>query len=205
MGGIRDRHQEFGDDALMAAYAKGEGAAFEELFQRYQGKVFNFLLRASGDRALAEDLFQMTFLRLHEARKGYTAGSFKGFLFAIATNLLRDEWRRAEHKRRVELGDEQFVAAERNVSREDMSVADPESVVTAAQTRSAVDADIADLPEGLRKVLLLSRYQALSNAEIAEALGISTAAVKVRLFRALRRIRAHLAADQSSPGEARHG
>src|SRR5262249_24798989 len=96
MGGGRAQN----DEVLMLAYAEGDQDAFEELFGRYAARLFNFLLRACGNRAVAEDLFQVTFLRLHQARRNYVAGTFKAFLFAIALNLLRDERSRAEHKRR---------------------------------------------------------------------------------------------------------
>ena len=183
----------------MLAYAGGDSAAFNELFRRYGARLFNYLLRASGDRAMAEDLFQATFLRLHQARKGYVAGTFKAFLFTIAANLLRDERSRAEHKRRVsmdEKGIETIPAGDRSAD------SHPESFIEARQTAKVLEAAIEQLPQGLREVLLLSRYQGLANREIASALGISQGAVKVRLCRALAQLRAALRVHDKAAGES---
>jgi RNA polymerase sigma-70 factor (ECF subfamily) len=185
------------DEALMLAYAGGDGAAFDELFRRYATRLFNFLLRASGDHALAEDLFQATFLRLHQARKSFVAGTFKAFLFTIAANLLRDERSRVEHRRRLSMDEQgiETVTANRSVG------SDPESLIEAHQTNRLIESAIEQLPPGLREVLLLSRYQGLGNREIAAALGISEGAVKVRLLRALARVRAALCPLDKAAGE----
>ena len=79
---------------------------------------------------------------------------------------------------------------------------DPESISEARETTKIVEAAIAQLPQGLREVLLLSRYQGLSGREIASALGISEGAVKVRLFRALAQLRAALRAPDKAAGES---
>jgi RNA polymerase sigma factor (sigma-70 family) len=187
------------DEDLMLAYAGGDAGAFDELFKRYGARLFNFLLRATGDRAMAEDLFQATFLRLHQARKNYAAGTFKAFLFTIAANLLRDEWNRAEHKRRVSMDDEVIETIPAGNRSTD---SDPESFIEARQTTKVLEGAIEQLPQGLREVLLLSRYQGLANREIASALGISEGAVKVRLFRALAQLRAALRAPDKAAGES---
>jgi RNA polymerase sigma-70 factor (ECF subfamily) len=187
------------DEALMLAYAGGDGAAFDELFRRYATRLFNFLLRASGDRALAEDLFQATFLRLHQARKSFVAGTFKAFLFTIAANLLRDERSRAEHRRRLSMNEQEIetVTDSRPVD------SDPESLIEARQTTRVIESAIEQLPQGLREVLLLSRYQGLGHREMAATLGISEGAVKVRLLRALARVRTALSVPDKAAGECR--
>jgi RNA polymerase sigma-70 factor (ECF subfamily) len=187
------------DEALMRAYAGGDGAAFDELFKRYGTGLFNFLLRATGDRAKAEDLFQATFLHLHLARKNYVVGTFKAFLFTIAANLLKDERSRAEHRRRTNM-DEEAIEAITAGSRSTDS--DPEALIQAHQTSKVLESAIEQLPEGMREVLLLSRYQGLANREIASALGISEGAVKVRLFRALAQLRAVLCAPDTAAGRS---
>ncbi len=183
----------------MLAYADGDAGAFDELYKRYGARLFNFLLRACGDRATAEDLFQATLLHLHQARKNYRVGTFKAFLFTIAANLLRDERNRAEHRRRTPM-DEETIEAIPATSR--TASGDPESLSEARETSKAIEAAIAQLPQGLRDVLLLSRYQGLTAREIASALGISEGAVKVRLFRALAQLRAALRARDRAVGES---
>jgi RNA polymerase sigma-70 factor (ECF subfamily) len=183
-------YQESSDDALMVLYADGDSLAFEELFRRHAASVFSYLLRATNDRALAEDLFQATFLHLHRSRKSYRAGFFKTFLFTIATNLLRDERSGAEHKHRTTSKAEE---AETDHASDAVTAPSPEAMAVAAETGRVLEQAIAALPEGMREVVLLSRYHGLSNAEIAGVLGISQGAVKVRLFRALTQLRVKLA------------
>lgn len=186
----------------MLAYADGDEGAFDELFRRYCARLFSFLLRASSDRAIAEDLFQATFLRLHQARKNYVAGTFKTFLFTIAANLLRDERSRAEHRRRVIMNQEVIEAMPAG---DPTTVSDPESFAQAHQTTKRLASAIAQLPQGLRDVLLLSRYQGLATHDIASALGISEGAAKVRLFRALARLRAALRGTDEAAGKSGNG
>ncbi|HLH78113.1 MAG TPA: sigma-70 family RNA polymerase sigma factor [Candidatus Binataceae bacterium] len=187
------------DEDLMLAYAGGDGRAFDELFKRYGTRLFNFLLRASGDRAMAEDLFQATFLRLHQARKNYVAGTFKAFLFTIAANLLRDEKSRVEHRRQTTMDQEAIdvIPADHRIVD-----TDPMALTEATETSRVLQAAILRLPQGLREVLLLSRYQGLNGREIALALGISEGAVKVRLFRALAQLRAALCAPDKAAGQS---
>lgn len=185
------------DETLMLSYAAGDASAFDELFERHATRLFNFLLRACGDRALAEDLFQATFLRLHQARKSFVAGTFRAFLFTIAANLLRDERSRAEHRRRLPMDEEALDSVTENRPMDN----DPESIAEARQTTRVIERVIDELPNGLREVLLLSRYQGLGNREIAAALGISEGAVKVRLVRALARVHAALCAPTKATGQ----
>jgi RNA polymerase sigma-70 factor (ECF subfamily) len=195
MGKASNRHSD--DDQLMLAYGRGNAAAFEELFRRYKDKTYSFFLRATGNRAVAEDLFQTTFLRLHRARKTYNGGSFRAFLFTVAANLLRDERARVEHRRRVDTAGEPAEALA-----ESKQADSPEDLAEAAETRALLESAIAQLPAGLRDVLLLSRYQALNNAEVAAALGISPGAARVRLFRALTMMREKLGIAVSRHDEA---
>ncbi len=80
----------------MAAYQAGNQAAFGELFTRHGGSVYGFLVRRLPDRALAEDLFQEAFLRVHRARQTYDATRpFRAWLFGIVHNLVIDALRDA--------------------------------------------------------------------------------------------------------------
>ena len=201
---VEDRYKDYmaggrswKDETLMLSYADGDASAFDELFGRYATRLFNFLLRACGDRALAEDLFQATFLRLHQARKSFVAGTFRAFLFTIAANLLRDERSRAEHRRRLTMDEEELDTVTDNRPVDN----DPESLAEARQTTRVIESVIEELPNSLREVVLLSRYQGLGNREIAAALGISEGAVKVRLVRALARVRAALRVPAKAAGE----
>ena len=82
------------DEILMAAYQAGNEAAFTELFERHGGSVYGFLARRLPERALADDLYQEVFLRLHRARHTYDSRRpFRAWLFGIVHNLLVDALR----------------------------------------------------------------------------------------------------------------
>src|SRR5438046_5980993 len=82
------------DEILMAAYQTGNQDAFCELFDRYGGRVHAFLVRRLGDVAIADELHQEAFLRLHRARSSYDPERpCRAWLFAIVHNLVNDALR----------------------------------------------------------------------------------------------------------------
>lgn len=164
------------DDQLMAAVRAGEASAFTELYERHGAALLTFLARSIGDRVLAEDLLQETFVRVYRARDTYgSEGQFRAWLFTIARRLVID-WRRSQ---KIVWSD------------------DPAALDTTASPTGAADrADVRDLvvrleralrglPEGQREVVLLSRYAGLDAARIAEVTGSTPGGVRVTLHRAL--------------------
>ena len=167
----------------MARFRQGEARAFEALFQRYARPIHGYLLRFTGQRAAAEDLSQQTFLSLVQARGRYQEGSrFKPWLYAIATNAARD-WRR--RKRPEEL------TAEGELP---LHVASDPVAARDAGLESTVQRALAQLPEGQRIPIMLHRFEGLGFAEVAEAMGLTETAVKVRAHRGYARLRELLAA-----------
>ena len=149
----------------------------ERLFREYHAPLVRYLTRRLGDRDWAEEVAQETFLRL--LRHGPVA-SERAWIFAVATNLVRDEARKqARRRRHLELLTAQ--------ARED-EIVEPEPTTLeraqeAALARKAVDA----LAERDRLALLM-REEGLSYPEIAEALGLSVGSVGTTLARARRRL-----------------
>lgn len=179
------------DEQLMARYAEGDLQAFDELYSRYERRLYNYLCRVTGRRDTASELLQDTFLRLHRERKRYRAGSpFRPWIYTIATNLWRSEIR----KRRT--GEQ---ALRREVADPAGSLpgvidlaGDPEQQVLEARLLSDIRSAIEFLPDAQREVLLLSRYEHLSQMEIAQVLGVSVGAVKQRIFRGLSQLKEKL-------------
>jgi len=181
------------DEDLMLAYAKGNAAAFDELFARHGQKVYNLFLRALGNAATASDLTQETFLRVVTARERYEpARTFSSWLYTIAMNLLRDQIRR--RKRR---------GATEDLSAVDLELAHAAPDEAKAEELAAVQKAVQCLPAEQREVILLAKYQALSYAEIAKVLGIAETAAKQRAYRALKTLRAIMAPERiHSRGES---
>lgn len=164
------------DEALMRTYtATGDRQAFRTLFDRHAGRLLAFFHRGMGDRVLAQDLVQTTFLHVHRARRDYDpARPFKPWLYTIAANVRREHWRRRKRKPEDAL----------EPGREG-SVAPDVTTATDRLVRRAVDA----LPDNQREVVLLRWYGGLTFPEIATTLGIQPTAAKVRGHRALKRLR----------------
>ena len=79
------------DEQLLLAYRQGDKPSFAQLMERYQRELFHFLVRFLGDRAAAEDVFQETFLQVHQSAEQFdTARRFRPWLFTIAANKARD-------------------------------------------------------------------------------------------------------------------
>lgn len=169
------------DEDLMLAYACGDADAFEVLFGRYRLKLYRLLVRLSGDSALAEDLLQKVFLRMHEARKRYRPEApFGSWVVCIAYNLWKDELARSHRHHEI-------LAGWNNLFGDNHPALDVEDSPTdlSEQLRRAV----LSLPPNQRAVLVLSRYHDMSYAQVAKVLGISTGAVKLKAHRAFERLR----------------
>ncbi len=170
------------DEALMEEVKAGSLTAFQALYDRHSCRVFNFLLRSLGDRQIAENLLQETFLRVFFHREEYRpTAAFRTWLFTIARNLLIDHLR--QRGRIPEEGGEEQIEA----------LADPGATplqeAEARELGERLQAVVLRLPPSQREVLLLSRFAGLDHEEIARVTGASPTAVRVTLHRALRRLR----------------
>jgi RNA polymerase sigma-70 factor (ECF subfamily) len=183
---MEDTHAE---DAFMAAYAAGDVRAFERLFARLAPRVHAFFVRSFGDRALAEDLMQQTFLKLHRARASYQPDRpVRPWLFTIAARLRTDELRR-RGRTPEDLDD----APEDRLVGENPSPQDDTDAEDASARVERVRDALSRLSEVQRTILHLHRYEGLTFGQIGDALGLSEGAVKLRAFRAYERLRKELA------------
>jgi RNA polymerase sigma factor (sigma-70 family) len=175
------------DEELMAAYIRGESRAFSALFTRTSPRLYAYFMRTTRDRALADDLVQATFLRLHAVRHAYRLGApLSPWLFTIASRVRLDALRR-KYRLSRESPDEdldRYLDAEPAESAELAGDRD----VLARSVRAAVEA----LPATQREVVHLHRFEGLTFAEISEALGVKEVTVRVRAFRAYDRLRERL-------------
>lgn len=175
------------DESLMALWLDGHENAFAVLVRRYEKPLFNFLRRMAGNAGDAEDLFQETFLRVHQHRRRYRAGApFKPWLYCIAANLCRDRLRYRARRPSVSLdapigesGDalgNQFTAPGENA----------DGPARRAETQARLERALATLPVKHRTVFLMARYEDMPYEEIANALGIPVGTVKSRMNKAVK-------------------
>ena len=173
------------EERLMAKYVGGDEVAFQQLFALLAPKLRAFFLRSFVDAAMAEDLTQTTFLKLHRARASYcTDRPLKPWLFTIAASVRRDELRR-RYRLPPHVGEIELEQAESQESSEHGPFAD----TNGASEIEAVRAAVNRLPESQRTVLHLHLHEELTFDEIAEVLGTSPGAVRVRASRAYERLR----------------
>jgi RNA polymerase sigma factor (sigma-70 family) len=170
-----------GSDAAIVERSIVEPQAFAVLFDRHFDQIHGYLTRRVG-RDCADDLVATTFTVAFERRATFRGqDSARGWLFGIATNLLRNEWR-AEQRALSALA--QLTAA-----------ASPAEAGVAADRDEALEA-LARLDPDQRDVVLLHAWEGLSYEEIAAAVGVPIGTVRSRLARARQRLRQLLAANR---------
>jgi len=175
---------------LMARYCDGDAAAFRELYAQVAPRLLGYLVRMARQRAIAEDLLQQTFMKVHRARAAYVRGADPvPWIYAIAHRTFLDEARR-QQRAVVRVGDGDDLPEARAdlrgeaEDRKDEPRADPELV------QATLDA-LAQLPAQQREAVVLTKLDGKSVAEAAEIAGTTTGAMKVRAHRgyeALRRL-----------------
>lgn len=176
-------------ETLMEAYCNGDRKAFEELFARIAPRVSSLLLAMSRDRALADDLTQITFLKLHRARDAYQRGApVMPWVSAIARRTFLDA-HRAKRRSRLTLTNEG-----------ELPEPPPEPVEGDAfgslndDELKTLNATMDALPPQQREALELLKVQGLSLKEAAAITGSTVGAIKLRAHRAYEALRSALGA-----------
>ena len=181
------------DVRLMLEVRDGNGAAFGELMKRYQNRVVSFLEQYTGNRDQAEDLAQDVFLRVYRARKRYVPGAkFSTWLFTITGNVAKNAQRSRARRHEINLeGRESGPMGIRPLEAiaQVSSGQIPARALDRAEARDIVRMAVQSLNERQRMAVLLSKFEGLSYAEIAEAMGQSVQAVKSLLSRARENLR----------------
>jgi RNA polymerase sigma-70 factor (ECF subfamily) len=164
---------------LLERFAAGDVDAFESLFRQYQCDVFRWIMRIVRNRAIAEDLTVEAFWRTYRAHAQFdvSKGNFAAWLRRIATNVALDHLRRSRLE--VPLLDDPPSAPQRHLAERH-------------ELRHAIFTVINRLSPRLRAVILLALVEEEPYENIAQALGISVNAVKVRVFRGIRILRKEL-------------
>lgn len=165
------------DRDLMLGLAAGDGACLEVLFRRWQREAFDFCARIAG-RADAEDLVQEGFLRVLRYRASYRGDAFRPWLLRILRNVCLDRLRAGARDRAL---------AGRWIA-ETWRDAEP-SPAHAGERLLRLERALASLPIAQREVIVLARWHDLPYEQIAEVLACSPGAARVRLHRAIDKLR----------------
>lgn len=170
-------------DELVDAARGGSHSAFEQLVRRTHGEMFTLARRLVSDEDDAREVTQEAYLRAWRSLRSFRGdAAFTTWMHRITANCASTHLGRRRRHRHEELDDE-VVVIDVHPDR------DPGLATDASLLRRRVDTAIAELPPRLRAVIVLRDVYDLTHAEIAEELGISESAAKVRLHRARRRLR----------------
>jgi RNA polymerase sigma-70 factor, ECF subfamily len=176
------------DVRLMLEVRNDNAAAFEELMLRYQNRLVTVLDHLVGGRDQAEDLAQEVFLRVYRSRKRYVPGAkFSTWLFTIANNVAANARRSRSRRREVTLSVSDGSSSGGNRLEQIAQAASglmPARQLDKAEMREVVRLAIEALNERQRMAVLLSKFENMSYADIAETMDMSQEAIKSLLSRA---------------------
>lgn len=165
----------------MAEVRDGDVARLGELFERHHARLYHFFLRLSRDRGTAEDLVQEVFVRMLKYRGTYKSeAEFTPWMFKLARNAATDLWR-ARPKELQHDPEAPEPAAELH---------HPVETMTQEQQERRLVAALESLPSEKRELLMLARFSEMRYDEIGELLGVSVGAIKVRVHRAMKDLKA---------------
>lgn len=172
------------DSELLARMRRADETALATLYDRYAGLVVTVALRVVGDREVAEEILQDTFLRCWNGAETYQSsrGHVAGWLMGIARNRAIDVLRSRQHKARQR---ERTALPEPDDPHQPGNPDETEAVVL----RHTVATALATLPLNQRQVIELAYYGGLSQTEIAQRLGEPLGTVKSRTRTAMDRLR----------------
>ncbi len=183
------------DDKLVALYANGNNEAFDILLSRYQDRLFCYIMQLIGNRSLADDVFQETFVKaIVTIRQGnYTAsGKFGAWLMRIARNLIIDHFRQEKAEGVVSTDDGEVDI----LNRKELSDCTIEDDIIDLQIRDDVRSLVRQLPQQQRQVLVMRFYKGLSFKEIADLTNVSINTALGRMRYAILNLR-RLASEQN--------
>jgi RNA polymerase sigma-70 factor (ECF subfamily) len=175
------------DQELMRIVQAGDSSPASEIYDRYSGRIYNFAFRFLKNAEAAEDATQEVFVKMiRHASQFQGDAKLSTWLFSITANWCRDYLRKADN--RVKESDDVLVTLPAPSE-------SPERNLEQRENEQRVRKALGALTPEQREAILLSRYQGLSYAEIAQIAGCSEGAVKTRVFRAMETLKKALTAE----------
>ena len=182
----RERLRGLDDSGVVSAFLEGETRAFDELVNRYQNRLLNFVYRTTGDRERAEDLVQEVFVRVYRHIHRFDRSrKFSTWIYTIASNLAKNELRNRSRNPLV-----LFQTIRRNWEDDDRPLqfedpgTRPDDLYRKRHLREVVEDAVEKLPPHHRNVFVLRELEGKSYEEIAEITSCNLGTVKSRLNRA---------------------
>lgn len=190
------------DNELMKLIAGKNTDALKTLYGRYDKQIFNFILRYTGSREIAQELIQETFTRIWSAAQTFdqNRGNFKGWLYTIALNITRNEMSKKEYTYHFldveEMNERHHHPDDKNPN--------PHTVLEQDELKHAVATALGTLKPHLREVIIMKNYQHLKFREIAEVIDIPEPTLKARYHRAVALLKEKLSPIGQSAAEVKN-
>jgi len=176
--------------SLAAGLRRRDPELLDRLIEQFQHRLYRYLIFLTGDRPLAEDLFQETWIRVLERGHQYNAKcKFESWLFTIARNLVIDVSRRKKIRSLEELGDAE---GDHPYELPDEHATSALQLLVARENEQTVQLSLLKIPAYYREVLLLRFHEELGLEEIATVLSTPLSTVKSRLYRGLEALKSAL-------------
>ncbi len=179
---------------LMKRYCGGDPHAFEELYAACAPKLLRYLIRLAGDRSTAEDLLQLSFLKVHRARGSYIEGAQPlPWMYTICHRTFLDEARKRKRSKLVDVGGDVPEQSADLAGRLAEHSEPADNTEKLSKTLQALQA----LPPSQRQAVVLTKLDGKSMREAADIAGTTIGAMKVRAHRGYAALRKNLAGVQS--------
>ncbi|HEB13326.1 MAG TPA: sigma-70 family RNA polymerase sigma factor [Actinobacteria bacterium] len=172
---MRQGTMEVSDEQLVFRVNQGDSSAYESLFERYQGAIYNFSYSIVGNREDAKDVAQEAFIKVFEALPRLSQLNFSAYLYRTARNIAIDE---IKAKKRFGRPDILEIKEETNIH------ADPQRALLLGEQQAQVKAVAQRLPEDQRTALTLREIQELPYEQISSIMDMPKNSVGVLLMRA---------------------
>jgi RNA polymerase sigma-70 factor (ECF subfamily) len=190
------------EQRLIQAGQQGDAEAFNQLVRLYEARIYNLCYRMLGSADAAADAAQDTFLSAFRSLRRFRGGSFRSWLFRIATNTCYDVLRARKRRPTASL-DAALDAQESSFEPPDQGES-PDEFALRRELSSAIQHGLSLLPDDQRVVLILCDIHGMPYNEIAQVTGTSLGTVKSRLSRGRARLREVLRAGELLPAQYRH-
>lgn len=175
------------DEELMSLILKKNTKALKTLYNRYEVSIFNYILKYTGSKDIAQDLLQETFTRVWYAAHTFSleAGKFRGWLYTIALNITRNEM----VKKRYDYFyvDVTEIKGEQEPIRPQTE--QPDAQMEHTDLKDTIAKALAKLKPHLREIIVLKHFQQLKFREIAEITKVPEGTLKARFHRAIAQLK----------------
>lgn len=165
------------DEELMLAVASGELEKLSILFDRYHVRIYNFFYKMTQNKMVSEDLTQDVFIKIMKYRTSYQNGNFASWIYTVARNIFSSHYQKQKKERA-------------NVVDDDLLQSD--EILITESNREALDhlqKSLLQLSASDRELIVMHRFQQIKYEQIAEIVGSSEGAVKVKVHRALKKLK----------------